>query len=386
MDSPATPYVLVFKGYSPAYLYLYYKNNSHWLVDTIESQKIVWEGDLAIDRYNRIWCSYSLHCDTIDYFIVAHKDSTNWIKDTVGIRLLNQGASFYCSMIDIDSGGLPHITYIAWATFNPTLAAVYHTFLQDSIWQKEIVDSCNNSHPLGNALDVDAQNHIHISHFLNATFTVLIYAKKEVGGNWYYKTIDSTMTYPAWGSSLRINPVSGFSSIVYEHPDTYQLLYGYYNGSSWITDIVHPLADIQSPKALDFNSLGNPYLAYSTSDSAFVGYKDSLGWHKAPFPSLTPPLVRYWSDDLRIDPYGIIHMTARAVNNDYTYHELHYIYGSIEHGIEEQTPFARNFQIALSCSPNPFTRETKIYYQLDRIAKDNQGNHISIKIYDITAG
>src|SRR4030042_6676043 len=108
LDSTATPYILVFKGYPPGYLRLYYKNNGNWLIDTIESNKIVYEGDIAIDRYNHIWCSYTLQCDTVWYFIVAHKDSTDWIKDTVGIRLPNQAASFYCSMIDIDSCGSPH--------------------------------------------------------------------------------------------------------------------------------------------------------------------------------------------------------------------------------------------------------------------------------------
>ncbi|MEO0166901.1 MAG: T9SS type A sorting domain-containing protein [candidate division WOR-3 bacterium] len=381
LDSTGNSYILVFKGFQSlhtGYLHLYYKNNGNWLVDTIESNNVVYEGDLVISRDGCVWCSYTLHCDTISYFIVAHRDSIGWIKDTVGIRTSNQAASFWGSMITTDSSGVPHITYIAWATFDPEKQVVYHTFLKDSIWQKEIVDSCYNASPIGSTMDIDTQNHIHMSYFLiNPSGVKLMYTQK-IESNWYYTIIDSMYYPPYSAASIKINPVSDFPSVVYQHTDPYELLYKYYNGTSWITDVVHPLSIINSEKALDFDSLGNPRLSCDTPTGSCIAYKDSLGWHEIPFPPLPPPLNDYYAGGLRVGPHGTIHTVARAVDWNTFYNEIHYIYGTIEPGIEEDERLkVKGERLNLMVWPNAVRDNAQIQCAIP------ERQRISLNLYDI---
>ncbi len=332
LDSLGNPYILISKVSSRSLLSLFYKESGNWIAETVSVESgDIGSYDLAISKDNRIWCIYSILFSTPAwYLVVAYKESGNWIKDTIGTRLPDQAACFFRSSIRTDSAGIPHIVYDSWAPYAPSTTCICYAFLNDSIWQKEIADS--SERPFSISLDIDAQISPHIGYI--GLVEDVLYARK-IGNYWYHEVIDSSVFLPEAPASLRLNPTNGLPSIVYKIPYYEDVIYRHYDGTFWHTDTVHPAGAIYTSKALDFDSLGKPYFSYRAfSQGTYVAYKDSSGWHNISFPPVPPPFLKYESGDLCIGPDGTIHMIGIACDSNYSYYEVHYIYGRPE-GIEE---------------------------------------------------
>ena len=358
------------------YLILYYKNNGNWLADTFESNAES-NGVLVVDRYNEFWIMYLAYnmIDTIWYLVVAHKDSNgNWTKDTVEDRHLTQAMLLPGSIVT-DSSGNPHIVYAGWTTFHQN-QATYYAFLCDTLWQKEIVDSGYIGVVNGWAVDLDSQNRPQISYFGNGGND--LWSAKKNDSIWLYETVDPTNYANWWVTSIRVNPTTNLPTIAYKDPNTYQMKFAWDDGLAWHIDTVESVGGIRTQKALDIDSLGKPYIVYNNT----VAYKDSTGWHYAPLPPLIPPLTQYAPGALRLGRDGIIHVSRLATNDDYTYREVHHIYGTPAE-IEESNQVARNIQYILFSSPNPFERHTTVHYRFSSILNNDLDNQVSLKIFDV---
>jgi hypothetical protein len=369
LDSLRNPYIIVSKDrilipLMVYYLFLYCKVNGNWVVDTFELNSYDPENtDIAIDKYNRVWCIYNAYneVDTTWHLIVACKDSMGWSKDTVELNDL--GSDFHWLSISTDTLGDPHIAY------NHSGSGFY-AYMSDSAWQKDVVDSMSLAYCC--AIDVDSQNQPQVSYFHPAEN---LWFAKKIANSWYREEVDYMNNAPSWWTtSIKVNN-NGLPAVAYRDPNTYQMKYAYHDGGLWYIDTVESLGGIGTQKALDIDSLNKPYLLYN----AFVAYKDSIVWHKEPLPALTPPLTMSWPGALRIGRDGTLHLTRLATNDDYTYREIHYIYGTII-GIEEEDTKFKVFigNLGLQIYPNPVHRNCNIRYTLP------QNTRVNILMYDVT--
>ncbi|HEX7319512.1 MAG TPA: T9SS type A sorting domain-containing protein [bacterium] len=389
VDSSGNPYILTSKDRTIvppilSYLILHNKNNGDWVADTFEvNAEETYDADLAIDNKDRIWCIYRSYdeIDSIWYLIVACKNTTGWLKDTVESRLYGQSYSFDWISIAVDSSGSPHIAYDCWTNYYPNHAG-YYAFFDGLTWHKEIIDSGYNFSMVGYccALDIDARNHPHISYFWHNPgmgIARVMHAVKN-DSTWYYESVDSINSVSLGTTSIRVDTADRVG-IAYKDPNTYQMKYAWHDGLIWYIDTVESVGGIRAQKALDMDSLGKPYIVYNNT----VAYKDSTGWHYTPLPALVPPLTQYAPGALRISHGGLIHLSRLATNDDYTYREINYIYGTPT-VIEENNHIVRNVRYAMSCSPNPFKVSTKIRFQFGSVIDGDLNHKVSLNIYDIS--
>jgi hypothetical protein len=395
LDSLNNPYILISKKRADApngralyYLFLYIKKNGSWSTDTIdlnsnEPNLFSQAYDLAIDKFNRIWVIYVIYreIDTTEHLIVAQKDTSGWVKDTVESPIPpSHGGYFFCQSIAIDTSGIPHIAYTNHVGL---LTRGFYAYLDDTIWQKMMVDSLVTQFYC--SIGLDSQNNPHISHFHYhidsiSQYEVLSHAYR-IGNIWFDEKIDSAMNISHGMSSIAISP-NNLLGISYADPTTGLIKYVYYDGVVWHIDTVDLSGGFDTQKSLDMDRLGKPCFIFAKNNYSWLAYKTMSGWQKESLP-LTPMVTKGFGGSLRIDKDGIIHIARFATNDDYTYREIHYIYGT-PIGIEENNEVDKNFQYSLNNFPNPLIEKTKIYYQLNRMAGNNQSDYISLKIYDIT--
>ncbi|MEO0165437.1 MAG: hypothetical protein ABIL39_04790 [candidate division WOR-3 bacterium] len=389
LDSSGNPYLLVSKkrivgaNRSLYYLFLYSKTAGIWAVDTLELNAdqvpFTHHYDLAIDRFNRIWCVYSAFDDlnNTDYLIVSRKDSSDWKKDTVEVAIPNNTYDFNEQSIATDAMGVPHIAYEHM--IDGWRYGFYAYLLEDTIWQKEMIDTV----PVGCyhcSICLDSQNTPHISYFhclwdTGGPHDNLSYAYKE-SGIWCIEEIDSAHNISQTTTSIAIGP-NDLPGIAYTDPTTYQLKYAYYDGLVWWIDIVDFSGWIGTQKSIDIDSLGEPCFIYSRSDEkSWFAYRNTTGWHKERLP-LPPSVTKGFEGSLRIGKDGTIHIARLATNDDYTYREIHYIYGTIV-GIEEGERLKVEGEgLKLVVLPSVVRDNAKIQYTIP------ERQRISLDLYDI---
>jgi len=375
IDTFGKPYVLVVKRRTGGpgqvtqyYLFLFHKMNGNWCADTLESNAAgAGQTDLTIDKYDRPWVIYETYneIDSVWFLTVARKDTSGWTKDTVESSTYQQANSFDWISIATDTSGRPHVAYDAH--YMELQTAGYYAYLNDTIWCKEVVDSM--SLQFNCAIDLDSQNQPHISYFHPAEN--LWYAKKN-DSVWYREEIDHMIQFSWWTTSIRIGP-NNLPGIAYMDPWTYQMKYAWYDGSIWYIDTVDSFGSIDTPKALDIDSLGKPYFVYNNN----VAYKEGGVWHIEPLPPLNPPLTLYEPGSSRIGRDGEIHVSRLVYNDDWTIREIHYIHGTIV-SVEEKLTEPRNLTFNLRILPNILSHTTQLKYSIP------EKQRISLELYDIT--
>jgi hypothetical protein len=384
LDSVGNPYILVPRkrnGTTPPlyYLFLYSKNGGTWTADTFELNNAglpTGRWDLTIDRYDCFWCVYSIYneIDSTLHLMVARKDSLGWIKDTVS----TEGAC-YSQSIATDTIGVPHIAYDdminGWSRG-------FYAYLDDTIWQKTLIDS--NILAYYCSIDLDSHNSPHISYFHHSfdSSTGIIYEilshAYTIDSVWFLEQIDSSAWYVSWSPTSICVASDGLPGIAYIYPATYQVKYAWYDGAVWHIDTVDVSGGFETQKSLDMDSLSKPHFIYTSGSNSYLAYKTTSGWHKELL-SLTPTVTKGFGGSLRIARDGIIHIARFATNDDYTYREIHYIYGTPE-GIEEETkgqiPKAKKIKLAIS--PNLITHNAQLQYTIP------EKQRVKIVLYDIT--
>ncbi|MGQ9534995.1 MAG: T9SS type A sorting domain-containing protein [bacterium] len=392
LDSNNNPYLLVskYRGTSGAndlyYLFLYAKVNGNWIVDTFETNCLesIHPPDLAIDINNRVWCIYRI-VDTSNpgmYLIVARKDSTGWIKDTVEF---SPYLDFYTYSITTDLD-VPYITY----DFEYENVACY-AVMSNGVWKKTMFDTLPSwGNYSGFSIVFRQRPYISYMRFFLDGSGELWFAKK-VDNIWVKEKLDNVFAdFLCSFSSIAIGP-SDFPNIAYlqqhflgENPI---VQYTYYEGALWHIDTVETLSWFNSPKALDVNSFSTPYLLYrylgASDRKDRIAYKDSFGWHKEILP-FTPETNWSWGGSLRVDHNGLVHIGRYATDYNDSIHETHYIWG-LPAAIEEEsrnTKLQSHESSKLIVYPNPSKQMFNIIMQDAEIT--NQVQNISLKIYNVT--
>lgn len=389
LDTSANPYILFskYRGNSGAnaiyYLLLYTKVNGNWIADTFEDncREPIYPPDLAIDLTNKIWCIYPV-IDTINFFshlIVAHKDSMEWIKDTIESSIIISDYMSYS--ITADNAGIPHIAYDA---DGGTIAC--YAVLTDSGWIKTVFDTNSTGLAFCYGIAVNSSNCPHIS-YLHSFFdgTAELWYAKKVDSLWFKEKVDSFfIDFLGFPTSIIIG-LSDLPSIVYtedhilgENPI---VKYAYNNGISWHIDTVETLSGCSNQKSLDIDSLGKPYLIYCNQKKDKIAYRDILGWYRDTLP-FTPTTNWGRGGSLRAGHNGLINIARYATDDSDSIHEIHYIYGTPTE-IEESNQVDRYINNKFFCFPNLFERYTTIYLQFNSAVENDLNHRVSLKIYDI---
>lgn len=352
VDSHGNPYILALaRNHSVPgnvyYLILYSRElGGDWKADTFETygaEPLFINGDIAIDCHDRIWVIYSSVQQTgdDDYVVVACKDSIGWTRDTVDT------GSCHSHSIATDSEGNPHIVF---DSYDPPYIwrFAFYGYYDGSSWMKEFIDTVSNNH-CSVDLDSDGTPHISYYHFgMPGRQDIWYTTKPDV---WLYDEVDNTNSSWFWTTSISVGP-DGLPGIAYTDPRIDEALkYAYFDGRDWNIDTLEAYGGIcNSQKALDKDSLGQPYVVYAWAYKTWIAYK-TTEWHKEVLPE-SPIEDSYGS--MRIDRSGLIHVARLSYNDDYR--EIHYIYGNV--GIEENR--REGVESDFRVYPNPFGSRIKM--------------------------
>jgi len=384
IDSFGKPYIVVTEF---PFLLLFYKNNGAWIADTFEVNECFGEAngtrDLAIGRDNQIWCIYTGYNSSIEtyYQIVAHKDSLAWRKDTVEFYGPSTVSPFTHASIVTDYFGNPHITYTDSVSYSWAWLGGYYAYLNHGIWEKTLVDSFIYF-TYGGAIDLDSNNNPHISYFrgVEGINEHLWHAQKYLTF-WYREEVEHRNYYADLAvTSIKLGQ-NNLPQIAYTDAsiDTCWVKFAWYDGTLWHIETVATEASIGTQKALDIDSSSKPYILHFDIEypTGAISYKDTGVWHKVSLPSLDPPLTFGFPGSLRIGRDGTIHVTRLATNDDYTYREIHYIYGTIV-GIEEGERLkAEGGRLELDVLPSVVRDNARIQFTIP------EKQSINLKLYDI---
>ncbi len=374
IDSLGNPYIIATKQrvVSPDlfYLFLFYKVNEAWHVDTFELNACLPDWlDLTMDKCGRIWTVYPIYnsLDSTFYLIVACKSTAGWTKDTV--EFSNVSFDFGWRSIITDEFSRPHIVYDHAIDTTGYQLYGHYAYLVDTTWYKEVVDTLF-TYAYCCAIDLDSQNRPYVSYFRGG---YCLSNAKKINNIWIIKELDASY-YPSWWTtSIRINPTTDLPAITYMNPQTYQMKYAWDDGTTWHIDTIDSFGGIGTAKALDIDSFGKPYFVYNNN----VAYKEGGVWHIEPLPALNPPLTYSEPGALRLDCDGTIHITRFATNNDYSYREIHYIHGTIVDIEERDRLKVEGEKIKLMVLPSVVRDNARVQYAIP------EKQHISLNLYDI---
>ncbi|KPJ71919.1 hypothetical protein AMJ52_08080 [candidate division TA06 bacterium DG_78] len=356
VDSQGNPHIPVIRKNEETVFYtmlLYSKIRGSWIADTIETsvfEPAVVYGDLAIDCFDRIWVVY-IACQQvggIQYLIVARKDSSGWTKDTV-----DTGYGIWYSSIAADANGNPHVTYDRYLGEPHLYGFAFYAYNDGYSWVKEVVDTMISAYCC--SIDADSSSYPHIA-YCHRKLTGLNYfwrATKESGG-WFRDEVDTGWHWMSI-TSIRISPIDNLPSFAYEN--AYGVRYARYNGFDWeIENVSTGISQYQ--KALDIDSLGQPYIVFKKNNKTWLAYKENNNnsWSQELLPESS---VYDGLGSLRIDKNGIIHVVRLSARLSDDYREIWYIHGNV--GIEENV--SKEVESGFYIYPNPFGNTVKITAQ-----------------------
>ncbi len=374
IDSSGNPHILAV--YDTSLLALYSKIGALWICDTIDTcaSEIYSHTplDLTIDYNNCPWTIYRVYNTLASkyYLIVARKDGFGWVKDTVDSGL---NIDFLWKAIAIDKGNNPHITYTKRVDELPNDKAGLYGYKILNQWLFDTVPSSKYTFEYCCSIDCDSSNQPHISWIRQELFPPEgLFHSYKIGGNMFSEQVDDMFFLVSSPTSIRAGSDNILHVVSEDGRDW--LKYYYYNGVSWNIEHVDSPAVIGTPKAMDIDGLGRPWILYSN----FVAYrKEPNVWQRVTLPSINPPFDCQSPGALRIDHDGTIHVSRIAYNAPNTIREIHYIYGTIV-GIEEDKRLeAECERLKLMVLPNVIRNNVQIQYNIP------EKQRITLKLYDI---
>ncbi|MCK4256373.1 hypothetical protein KAX35_05765, partial [candidate division WOR-3 bacterium] len=323
-------------------------------IDSIWIREVIFDSagvKSEIMRFRIAGCDPSLALDSKGYSHIsfwwgdlgyAWKDSLGWHTTHP-----NPGPWIFGTSLDLDTNDYPHIGYFVY--INDNTGWVLHTFLDESGWHNEILDTISDfsGHPV--SVVVDRNNQIHIAYgYLHeegtGTRAGIKYGVRDNSGNWNIeRVVDTTDT----SCVLEGMPTIQLDSMDYPH-----ISYWSASGSHWIgrlkyvtkkDDIWHfEIIDIgedsrmggQNFLALD--KFGNPHISYEGELWLKYAWKIENEWYIEKIDSIGVVANQASYTGLVIDEDGYAHISYNrefAIN----YSNLKYATGYPEMGIEIRT-------------------------------------------------
>lgn len=307
LDQNNQPHVSYYDGANGDLKYASF--NGNWKTETVDglnSDVGTWSS-VAIDNYGNAHLAYFDFTNKgIKY---VNYNGNTWNTEPV----YSTGDVGYDATIALDSDGNPHLAY---TTRHFTDLRLRYASKEEDIWHHQQIDKTSNSG--GNiAMVIDNQDNVFIAHSKWWGAWRMSLASGSLN-NWEIEDLD-----PANGGvsspCLRLDE-NQLPHIAYRVAKRENIIYEYFDGSSWIEAIVDDGDDPTSNVSMALDSFGNPHFLYDIDDLVTYAFfdndvlkKEILGYGKV------------GKDSLEIDAYGNLHV----LYYDSTNHEIQYALGTI---------------------------------------------------------
>ncbi len=183
--------------------------------------------------------------------------------------------------LELDAAGRPRISY-TYSTCQMDMHLKYATY-DGTAWQLQIIDS---TYRVGGytSLELDSAGRSHISHYDSGTVSLKYNRYVGSGGNcgpnneWQCVKVPDPYSHVGEASSLALDSA--------DHPHiSYYLHYGgvryaYYNGSTWLIQMVDSAGNVGVDTSIDVDSANRPHIAYfdyTNRDLKYARY-DGTAW------------------------------------------------------------------------------------------------------------
>ena len=265
---------------------------------------------IVMDGSNRAHISYKANA----YLRYVVYDSGAW-SYPFGYIDNGTGINQYNSLV-LDSGGLPHITYI-----NPANGRLLARQVKNSSWQAaETIDTVGSEVGRCTSLAFLPNGTTYLTYF-DAAAKQIKFAAKLTNGTWNLALPIVTADAPGPVYCQHSLALKNTVPAVAYTTEAGELRYAEYGcvahaGCSWVSSHVSDIAWLPESVSLRFNSLDKPRISFNENVQATLAYNDGAGWNLS-----------------QIDPTASSGQTSLAIgNNDKAYiayflsatHDLYY--------------------------------------------------------------
>jgi hypothetical protein len=320
------------------------------------------------------------------YICYARRDGTGWLNEAVDSSTGSLGNYFwdFYSSIDIDTSGLPGITYIAWHV-EDSLHYIKYAHYNGIDWDTSIVardTAWAHRYPLdwSPSLKFDRKSTPHIAFHRNRgqTDTVKIGYYDDTLNTWI---VEPAICWPYGGYpvSLALNS-QDYPCIA--HGLSVAVAYSWWDGLSWHTETTGAtMGWVGIRIVLDLDSLDNPHILYSHWGIAYPRYcyKDTNWQLCGP---IEPDTLEIWVEadiSLVIDDYDKPHVSYKFMEIDSQFivtDGFKYAKGTFVE-IEEVRNNMPKARFALQVYPNPIHKKCNIKYVLP------QHSNVNVSLFNV---
>lgn len=256
---------------------------SAWQIETVDSDGNVGRSlSLCLDDNSNPHISYHEYADgrygNLKY---AYYNGTSW-----RIERVENGGGLWDAGVDtslaLDKDGHPHISYGGHSNAPKLRGALKHIYHDGFTWQPiEVIDYVRYETTLS-SLALDETNQAHVSYFDDANGT-LKYARRS-GSAWTVDIVDE-VSCEGGSTSLALDSM-GRPHISYYHPyyNPHRvggctlggvLKHTYFDGSTWIIEVVDDVEDPGAFSSLALDAQDRPHISYSDWGNNQLKY----AWH-----------------------------------------------------------------------------------------------------------
>jgi len=224
-----------------------------WTIEAVDAANMVGtHSSIAVDASGNPRISY--HDETAGTLKYARFTGSSWSIETVPDADAHVG---HHTSLRLDASGNPRIAYARGTT--DIYSALKYARWTGAAWSIETVDQQAQGVGVDASLALDSNGNPHISHHKAWGQQGLRYAKKT-GSKWSKETVESGPG-DGRGSSIEVDP-SGSVHISYKAEG--MVKYARRSGSTWSIEVVDPEGG-REDTSLELDSAGNPHLTYRGS-------------------------------------------------------------------------------------------------------------------------
>ena len=231
-----------------------------WPIEVAATSNDVTKLSLALDASDRPQVAYKYGSVGL---AIAHREGDTWTSELVDPGDYNGRQA----SLALDPQGQPHISYN-----DSSVDDLRYAYRDGESWHLETVESAGRT-GLRGSIAVDAAGKAHIG-FYNDSLVQVRYAHREATG-WSVETVAAPAAIPAMTLDNLDRPHFIYQSVGGNNP----LVYAWYDGSSWQSELVPGLYDTEWHN-ICVDSAGRPHIAFWDYywDNLMYATRDPEGW------------------------------------------------------------------------------------------------------------